>query len=90
MIEMNAQKENCPTFQPDSGVYMRNSDIVRYQVMEHLMTALKASAVNGDSIGAIRLARYILKLLNKREDDFVYVRPERDENRGSKPVNDLQ
>jgi hypothetical protein len=86
---MGIEKENCPTYQSDSGVYMRTSDIERYQVRKHLMTALEISAANGDSRSSIRLARFILKLLKQREDEFVYVRPECDEYWGSKPINDL-
>lgn len=51
----------------------------RQQVLKWLDTALMISAGKGDAKSCIRLARFILRLLDQRKDEIVYVSSEGEE-----------
>ena len=42
-------------------------------VEKNLITALQVAAEAGDSKGAIRLSRYLLKLFNERNDKVIQI-----------------
>lgn len=51
---------------------------IRRKIIKNLLTAQQRSADKGDAKATIRLAKYLLHLLQKNEDVFVQIRTEDD------------
>lgn len=50
---------------------IKRSDYIQKMVEKNLLTALQVTADAGDSKGAIRISRYLLKLFNERNDKII-------------------
>ena len=50
---------------------IKRSEYIQQMVEKNLITALQVTADAGDSKGAIRLSRYLLKLFNERNDKVI-------------------
>ena len=63
----------------DVNMKVKVSDYVRQAIRENLLTALSRAAQSGDSAGAIRLSKYLLKVFHESHNEFVELGSKSDE-----------